>query len=183
MTMTANNARKAIQSILHVAEDGVIGPKTLQALTTLSTASDEAPWPSSAPGSPIPDSWRQVKATSFADPADVAAFKHCKAQGNSDMTCFARGDNGVGKWGDDCTAGSGPACALPPEEWAQFGSAARGKEVIVEHNGKEVTCKLKDTMPHYANIHNGAAIDLNPDACEALGLTPPVMADVRWKWA
>lgn len=178
--MTANDARKAIQSILDVAEDGIIGPKTLQALTLLSSTADDAPWPSPAPQVA---GWTTVKATSFADPADVAAFKHCKAQGNSDMTCFARGDNGVGKWNDDCTAGSGPACALPPEEWAQFGSAARGKEVIVEHNGKEVTCKLKDTLPHYANIKNNTGIDLNPDACEALGISIPADAEVRWRWA
>lgn len=178
--MTALEARKQIQAILHVAEDGVIGPKTLQALTALSGAQDDAQWPSSAP---IAAGWTTVKATSFADPADVAAFKKCKAQGNSDQTCFAKGDNGVGKWGDDCTEGSGPACALPPEEWVQFGAAARGKAVEVKYQDKTVTVHLLDTMPHYANIHNGAGIDLNFDACKLLGISIPADAQVKWRWA
>lgn len=122
-------------------------------------------------------------ASSFADPADVIAFRKCKAQGHSDQHCFALGDNGIGKWGDDCSSGSGPACALPPEDWQQFGGAAHNKKVIVTGNGRTVTCFLRDTMPHRANIHNGAVIDLSPDTVEALGWKPPLMAHVTWQWA
>lgn len=126
----------------------------------------------------------EVKASSFADPADVAAFRRCKARGGSDKHCFALGDNGIGYWGDDTTQGSGPSCALPPErmveEWGSV-SMAHNQEVNVWYGDTVVTCLVKDTMPHEEYITNGAGIDLNPDACAALGLTPPVMADVIWE--
>jgi hypothetical protein len=38
-------------------------------------------------------------------------------------------------------------------------------------------------MPWVKNLRNQARIDLNPDACEALGFTPPVMEKVVWSWA
>jgi hypothetical protein len=121
-------------------------------------------------------------ASSFADPADVAAFRKCKASGKSDQECFAIGDNGIGKWGDDTTT-SVPMCALPPEDWEPFGSSARGKRVIVVANGRSVVVELRDTMPHKANIKNGAGIDLNPAAVAALGLKPPIMVPATWQWA
>lgn len=124
----------------------------------------------------------RVKASSFADPADVAAYRRCKAQGNSDEACFKVGDNGIGKWGDD-TAAIIPMCALPPEDWSHLGAAARGAKVLVTANGKSVVCELRDTMPHRANITNGAGIDLNPAAVNALGYSPPIMIDAVWRWA
>ena len=127
-------------------------------------------------------SGHSVKASSFADPDDVAKFRKCKAAGNSDEVCFKVGDNGIGKWGDDTTADV-PMCALPPEDWQHLGSKARGAKVQVEANGKTVVCELRDTMPHKANITNGAGIDLNSAAVKALGLTPPIMIPAVWKWA
>lgn len=176
--MTAQEIRQAIQHLLHVAEDGVFGPKTMDALSALSHSTAEE-WPTQAPA----EGAHEVKATSFADPADVRAFQRCKDQGRSDQSCFAVGDNGVGKWGDDCKAGSGPSCALPPEFWSQFGAAARGKLVHITHGEKSIVAALRDTMPHLANITNGAGIDLNPDACEALGISVPAEARVTWQWA
>lgn len=122
-----------------------------------------------------------VKASSFADPADVRAFKRCKAQGKTDQQCFKVGDNGIGKWGDDTTANR-PMCALPRDDWQAFGAAARGKKVLVVGNGKSVVCELRDTMPWKKNIKNGAGIDLNPAACAALGKKPPMMIPATWKW-
>ena len=55
--------------------------------------------------------------------------------------------------------------------------------MLVEVNNQVIRAELQDTMPHKANITNGAIIDLNPAACSALGLTPPVMVPVRWRWA
>src|SRR5438552_2661074 len=119
----------------------------------------------------------QVRASSFADPADIRSFRHCKSQGKSDQECFKVGDNGFGLWDDDCSAGSGPSCALPPddmiERWGSIGNA-RHKPVRVTANGSEVICLLKDRMPWKRHITNGAGIDLNPDAVEALGLRPPI---------
>lgn len=179
--MTALEARKAIQELLHVAEDGIIGKNTLAALTLLSGLPDYAAWPEDH----LDISKHSGKGSSFADPADVLAFRRCKNQGNSDSFCFKYGDNGVGKWGDDCTEGSGPAVALPPEDWQPYGASARKRKVLVSlpDGSRSVVAELRDTLPHKANITNGAIIDMNPDTCAALGLMPPVMVDVVWSWA
>jgi hypothetical protein len=139
-----------------------------------------------------------VFASSFADPADVAAFHKWfaiyKRTGMSDavatQAAFHKGDNGIGCWGDDCT-GPVPMCALPPEDMIErWGSvaAAKHKQVIVAASLRDsppitVICTLADRMPHRANIANGAHIDLSPAAVAALGLKPPLMLRAAWKWA
>lgn len=123
----------------------------------------------------------RVRASSFADAADVAAYRRCKAEGKSDLECFAVGDNGVGCWGDDTTVDV-PMCALPPEHWRPRGHAARGAKVLVCANGRKVVCELRDTMPSLKNIQNGAGIDLNPAAVSRLGLRPPILVDASWQW-
>jgi hypothetical protein len=128
---------------------------------------------------------RIVKASSFADPVDVRAFKRCKERGGSDNDCFKVGDNGIGAWGDDTSEGSGPSVALPPEHLAeQFGTWQKGhlKKVEVTRKDKSVIALIKDRMPHLANIHNGARMDMNPDTCSALGLKPPVMTQVSYRF-
>jgi hypothetical protein len=157
-----------IQTILGVQADGEWGPITQAAL-------EAAIHPELPPGV------KRVYASSFADPEDVKRFWQCKALGGTDEQCFRVGDNGIGKWGDDCT-GSKPMCALPPEDWEPFGEAARGKQVMVTANGKTVVCELRDTMPHEANITNGCGIDLNPAAVGALGLRPPIRVPATWAW-
>lgn len=116
-------------------------------------------------------------ASSFADSVDLAAFKKCKARGHPDTFCFRVGDNGIGLWGDSTVAGTGPACALPSHIWLPFYYIARKKKVLVKHGKKVVTCELRDTLPN-----TSGRIDLNPDACESLGLMPPVLAAVLWGW-
>jgi hypothetical protein len=119
-------------------------------------------------------------ATSFADPEDVAAFNRCKAAGGTDNECFKLGDNGIGCWGDDTTSATHPCCALSPEAMAaKWGSvkAAKHKRVIVRVADKQVTCVLKDRLPH-----KSPRIDLNPGACKALGLKPPVKVKAVWEW-
>ncbi len=123
-----------------------------------------------------------VKASSFADPADIRGFKQCKARGNSDQYCFNKGDNGIGLWGDDTTADR-PICALPYEDWHEFYHQARGKKVLVRANGRQVVCEMLDTMPHKKNIRNGAGIDLNPAASAELHLEPPFLVPATWEWA
>jgi len=139
-------------------------------------------------------------ASSFADPKDVAAFQRCKAQGKTDQECFRVGDNGLGF---EISIGNGKHerlncadpdkcyCALPPEiwrpKWGTPQNAAR-RRVIVSYVHRAtgatttVTGLLGDTMPHLANITNGARIDLNPGFAKALGLNPPFMATVSWSW-
>lgn len=155
--------------------DGDFGPMTFAALHLLDLAEDELK----------ETGFNKVRASSFADPADIAGFRKCKNKGGSDMECFKVGDNGIGLWGDD-TTGPTPMCALPRDIWMKkFGSVpkAKGKKVLVRANGKEVECVLGDTMPRLANIKNGAGIDLNPAAAKALGLKPPFMVQAEWRWA
>ncbi len=124
-----------------------------------------------------------VYASSFADPEDVYAFKRCKSQGHSDSYCFALGDNGIGAWGDDCSEGSGPSCALSPEVREYF-DIKHLDPIIITKDDKTVTALVKDTMPHISYLEKKglkARIDLNPDCCAALNLTPPVMTQVTWK--
>lgn len=163
---------KAIQRILGTKADGIWGSKSQAALAAEINQRDEA-------------GVHHVKASSFADEADVKAFKRCKAQGNSDQFCFSKGDNGIGCWGDD-TTGNTPMCALPRDIWqARFepDKKARGAKVKVTIGGKTVICELRDTMPHSKNIKNGAGIDLNPGAQKAFGLKAPFMVDATWQWA
>lgn len=187
--ITADEARKRMQCLLHVAEDGFVGPLTQQAWELLLRLPETASWPGIAPDTDA-DGWHYVNASSFADPADVRTFRACKLRGRTDQYCFQVGDNGIGKWGDDCTADR-PMCALPPEYWTQFRDAARGKLVEVQPLSEQGTfldpsyntiCELRDTMPHLANITNGAGIDLNPAAVAAIGKRPPLMTRVRWRF-
>ena len=126
-----------------------------------------------------------VTASSFADQADVVAYKQCLKSGQTAKQCFAVGDNGVGLWGDDTTVDK-PLCALPPDDWLakwNTGLIARGKRIELSLNHRKVVCELRDTMPAKANIKNGAGIDLNPGAAKALGLRPPFMQpNISWRW-
>lgn len=157
-----------VQTVLGVVPDGKWGPKSQAALDAAINEGHAG-------------QVHSVQASSFADPADVAAFRKCKAAGNSDQFCFSKGDNGIGRWGDDTTTAV-PMCALPPEDWEFLGSRARGAKVLVKSGGKEVVCELRDTMPHRKNITNGAGIDLNAAAWKVLGKTPPVMESATWQW-
>ena len=168
---------KAIQGIIGVKQDGIWGPNSQAALDTLIHPKLTVEWT---------DAPHKVKASSFADPADVRAFRRCKERGGTDDQCFKVGDNGQGVWDDDTSEGSGPSCALPPDDMIQkWGSIAAAKHKLVEvtHESKSVTCVLKDRMPWKKNIKNGAGIDLNPDAVRALGLEPPIMVSAVWRWA
>jgi hypothetical protein len=148
--------------------------------------------PDGVSGSVSTEIQHHVLASSFADPADVRAFRKWyliyigdgKSPAEAERLAFAKGDNGIGCWGDTCT-GLSPMCALPPEDMLErWGSidAARHRPVEVACNGRSVVCTLADRMPHRANIKNGAGIDLNPGACEILNLRPPVMVRAAWRW-
>ncbi len=174
---------KAIQGILGVDQDGAWGRLSQGAL-------DAATGPTGSGNGQIE---HHGKASSFADPADVALFVKWKQvwidRGLSDADAtkkaFAYGDNAVGFWGDSTAEGTGPSCALPPDDMVErWGSvdAARNKLVDVENDTAAITCVVKDTMPWKKNITNGAIIDLNPDSVRALGWEPPIMNTVTWKW-
>ena len=127
--------------------------------------------------------WNRVTASDFASMADLRAFERCKAQGNSDQFCFAKGDNGVGAWGHKTAQLNIPMVALPRDDW-KAANKTGGDQVYVRYNGKQVLAILGDTMPWKRNIKNGAGIDLNPACLEKLGLKSPSMtAGVEWAWA
>ncbi|MDB5581525.1 MAG: hypothetical protein JWR80_6701 [Bradyrhizobium sp.] len=129
----------------------------------------------------------KVTASSFADPADVKAYRDAIAAGKSEQEALKVGDNGIGAWGDDTTSESTPMCALPPEDWKgrwKTGKAARGKRVAVTYKGQTEIGELRDTMPAKANIKNGAGIDLNPGFAKRFGVRQPFMLkNVQWDWA
>jgi hypothetical protein len=128
-----------------------------------------------------------VRASSFADPSDVAAYKNAIAEGKTEAEARELGDNGIGVWGDITVREDKPMCALPPEDWQSrwgTGENARGKSVAVTYLGKTVMGELRDTMPHRRNIKNGSGIDLNPGFAKSFGIEPPFMLEgVRWEWA
>ena len=129
------------------------------------------------------EKWNTVRASSFADPKDVEAFKRCKAKGLSDQQCFRVGDNGIGAWGHTTAQERAPMVALPREIWKNAKKRG-GAKVLVRYKDRECVAILGDTMPALANIRNGAGIDLNPACAKALGLKPPfLVAGVRWRWA
>jgi hypothetical protein len=133
-----------------------------------------------------------TRASSFADPADVRAFLRCKSRGKSDLECFKVGDNGEGCFGDFTATDRIAMCALPPQDMEErWGSVARAKhkKVLVTLTGaggklsrKSVVCIVADRMPRKPNS-SGAGIDLNPGAAKALGLSPPFLVNVEWRWA
>lgn len=161
-----------IQEIIGTAPDGRWGPISQAAFDAVigKTSTDT----------------RRGLCSSFADLADVRAFKRCKATGASDQACFRVGDNGIGCWGDLTAQETDPMCAVPPDDMImRWGSvdAAKHKKVLVTANGKTITVKLADRMPWKKNIKNGAIIDLNPAAAKELGLKPPFMVNGSWTWA
>jgi hypothetical protein len=126
-----------------------------------------------------------VIASTFADPADLEAFRKAKAEGKSDRQAFKVGDNGVGFWGDQTSDTDICMCALPPEDWEkQFGRDARGKKVAVTYKKQTVVGELRDRMPSKKNVTNGAGIDLNPAFAAAFKLKPPfLLGGFHWDWA
>lgn len=150
------------------AIDGQFGPLSRRALAGWTAAHTPAV--------------HEVFASTFADRDDVAAYRRAKARGLSDVQAFKLGDNGVGLWDNDTTEGSGPQCALPPEDWQHL-EYPHGALVEVTIDGRTSTGKLGDTMPHRAAIKNGAGIDLNPDFIVALGKHPGGMWRATWRWA
>ena len=172
--MTIQDKIKLAQQRLVVTVDGKAGNETWDAILEML-------------GIEVDSDIHVVKASSFADPADVRAFKRCKATGKTDQECFKVGDNGIGFTGIVCATDKENYCALPREDWMEkYGSAkkAGGAPVVVTYKGKVVDGFLGDTMPRRANIKNGAGIDLNPGFAKAFGLKPPfLVSGVTWRWA
>lgn len=135
-------------------------------------------------------------ASSFADPKDVEGFnkwyKIYLDQGMSDhdatQAAFNKGDNGIGLWGDITSEGSGPSCALIPEDMERFGATEKNnwkelrcRSVQVFIGDSSVVCKIKDRLPHRKRVKHGVVIDLNPDAIRYFGHEPPIMLEASYQ--
>lgn len=157
--------KRRVQALLGVVADAIWGPKSQAALDALIEGADK---------------WIDCKASSFADPADLAAFKRCKATGKSDVQCFAVGDNGVGQFGDITAQTRTPFVAIHRKYMiSRWGSvlAAAHREVLVCIRGSTQKIKVGD------RISEPGRIDLNPAAYGLWNLKAPVMVDAKWKWA
>jgi len=125
-------------------------------------------------------------ASSFADPADIIAFRKAKARGLTDKQAFRYGDNGIGCFGDDVSLVTTPYVAVTPdamiERWGTV-AAAKHKPVFVTINGATKRCIVGDRMPWAKNVKNGAVIDLAPGAQLAFGLRAPFLVECSWEWA
>lgn len=159
-----NRKLSRIQTIVGVERDGLWGPKSQLALNQ-KLAGGQA---------------LSATASSFADPADVAAFRKCKAQGKTDQQCFKVGDNGIGQFGKITAQTTTPMVAVHAEDmitkWGSVNGAAC-RLVTVTVNGKSVQATVED------RIGVKGRIDLNPAAAIALGLTPPFLVPCTWNWA
>lgn len=157
--------------------DSLRGPLTDAAVSKLMDA-----WEAVPPVVVVPsadDDWRSCEASSFADPADLRAFDRCKATGKTDLQCFAVGDNGIGQWGAKTAQEHTPMVAIHKTDLvARWGSVDAGahRRVEIECKGRMVTAAVED------RISAPGRIDLNPATAKALGLRPPFVVPVRWRW-
>ena len=124
-----------------------------------------------------------AKITSFATYQDLTSYCKCRNNGGSENGCYAKGDSGIGAWGDITGQRKTPMCALLPQAMInRFGSsrAARGKKVRVFIDGIDgsVICECRDKGP------NGVC-DLNPAALRVFGLPEDMELNRsgRWEWA
>lgn len=113
----------------------------------------------------------RMRATSFADAEDLRRYNRAIHEGKSSREALEVGDNGIGAWGKSTAEGTGPCVALSPH----VAGFRRGGLVRVFYGEKSVDADVRDIAPE-------DVIDLNPDACAALGLKPPVSTHVDWVW-
>lgn len=186
----------AIQKILNVPQDDVWGPKSQAALVASTTAQKtliqgvlkvamDGVWGAISQGALNFAAAMQrpvisCQASSFADPADVAAFDKCKRTGKTDLQCFAVGDNGIGQFGKITAQEHTPMIAvhgsLMKARWGSIQAAAH-RPVIVTVNGVTINATVED------RISAPGRIDLNPACAKQLGLRPPFVVPCTWQWA
>lgn len=157
--------KKRIQKVLRVEEDGVWGPMSQAALNA---------WCMTCSGL-----WIECEASSFADPADIVAFKRCKATGKSDVKCFEVGDNGVGQFGDITAQELKPFVAVHKDfmisKWGSVHAAAH-RDVELCINGQMIIAKVGD------RISARGRIDCNPAVLRLLKLKAPLKIAAKWRW-
>lgn len=183
-----------IQTIIGVTPDGIWGPISQSALIASDDATKEKV--QAILGVTVDGQWGPVSQgalnaargsvgftpttfSSFADPADVRAFKQCKKTGRSDVSCFNEGDNGIGQFGQITAQDTIPMVAINGEEmkarWGSIGAAAH-RIVLIRTTGDTIEARVED------RISAPGRVDLNPAAAKALGLEPPFLTHGEWMW-
>lgn len=171
-TGMSNPILAKIQDLIGAKADGVWGSKSQKALNAILKNGD-------ASGGNGGNGPFKAKASSFADPKDVADFLKCKANGGTDGECFAVGDNGIGAWGADTAHTTKPMVAVHRDDavarWGSFDGAAH-RRVRVTVGGLSVLATVED------KLGTANRIDLNPAAARKLNLTPPFLKPCEWEW-
>jgi hypothetical protein len=160
---SGNSTLQKIQRVMRIEADGIWGRQSQGALNRARADVSEF----------------SATASSFADPADVAAFKRCKTTGKTDRQCFAFGDNGIGQFGAITAQEKVPMVAVHADDMkARWGSvpAAAHRPVVVTVKGRSIQATVEDRLGVRGRI------DLNPAAAKALGLRPPFLVQCVWKW-
>jgi len=172
-TGASNSKLAKIQKLIGLEQDGVWTVKSQKALNAVLNGTSAI---SNNVGGNGPF---KAKASSFADPKDVADFEKCKAQGKTDGQCFAVGDNGIGAWGANTAQTTKPMVAVHKDDavarWGSFDGAAH-RSVRVTVGDASILAVVED------KLGTPNRIDLNPAAAKKLGLTPPFLIPCTWEW-
>lgn len=181
LSLTPDQIRLVQATLNAVADAGLVidghdGPKTTAAVIEFTdrweTGVQTVAGPSNGPF--------ECKASSFADPADVEAYKRAKAQGMTDIEAFSRGDNGIGQFGKITAQDQIPMIAVHHDamvaRWGSVNNSAH-KPVTVTANGQTISATVED------RISEPGRIDLNPACARLLGLHPPFVVPCVWSWA
>lgn len=202
MAMNESGVLNQIQTILQVPHDGIWGPKSQAGLNrevrrTSALGNPRLRTIQAILGGREDGFWGResqallnqlvernevftAMASSFADPADLAAFIRCKDSGKSDKQCFKMGDNGIGQFGKITAQTHTPMVALHADDMiAKWGSVAGAAHRIVKvsFGPRMVVASVEDRLGARGRI------DLNPAASKILGITPPFLVKCTWSWA
>jgi hypothetical protein len=118
----------------------------------------------------------RLRATSFATPQDIAAYRKCRDAGHSDAFCTSHpggGDNGEGKWGDDTTSTTVAYCALGPSLQKKHQAV---HVVLFTRKGKPLGNPFDCIQ---GDGGDEGIIDLNPGSLVAAGLPHDMELDAR----
>lgn len=165
LTVDANDKIERIQKLLEVPADGRWGVISQGAFNSHLGQNGKV---------------FSMKASSYADPADLVAFNKCKAKGKSDNECFKVGDNGIGQFGKITAQEKTSMVAVHKdrmiERWGTVnGAAHRPVEVTINNRTFQATVEDRISAP--------GRIDLNPACLKLAGLQAPLdPTPCTWKW-
>lgn len=120
-------------------------------------------------------------ATSFATYKDLLGYIKCLLSGGTETSCYAKGDNGIGCWGDVTATEKLAAVAVPKNEMkAKFGDWCKARKAPVR-----VTLKSGTTFDAIVlDCSPDGIVDLNPGALKAANLSveTELSTPATWNW-